>query len=38
MRVANVIVNDIYVVEVVSKYVCVLQLVFYGGEGNEQRA
>ena len=32
---ANVIVNEMYVVEVVCKYGCVLRLVFCGGEGNE---
>jgi hypothetical protein len=30
-----VIVNKIYVVEVVSKYVGALRLVFCGGEANE---
>jgi hypothetical protein len=30
-----VIVNEIFVVEVVNKYVYVLQLVFCGGKGNE---
>ena len=35
MSVADVIVNEIYVDEVVSKYVGVLWLVFCGGEGNE---
>ena len=29
------IVNEIYDVKVVSKYVCGLQLVFCGGEGNQ---
>ena len=29
------IVNEIYVVEVVNKYVDVLQLVFCGGEANK---
>lgn len=33
--VANVIVNEIHVVEVVGKYACVLQLVFCGSEGTE---
>jgi hypothetical protein len=31
----DVIVNEIYVVKVVNKYVCVLQLVFCSSEGNE---
>lgn len=31
----DVIVNEIYVVKVVSRYVCVLQLVCSGSEGNE---
>ena len=31
----DVIVSDMCVVEVVNKHVCVLQLVFCGGEGNE---
>ena len=29
------IINEIYVVEVINKYAGVLQLVFCGGEGNE---
>ena len=29
------IVDEIYVVEVVSQYVCVLRLVFCDGEGNK---
>ena len=32
---ANLIVNEIYVVEVASKYVSVLWLVFCGSEGDE---
>ena len=28
------IINEIYVVEVVDKYVCVLRLVYCGGGGN----
>ena len=30
----DVIANEIYDIEVVSKYVFVLQLVYYGSEGN----
>ena len=33
--VADVFINEIYIVEVVSKYVNVLQLVCYGSEANE---
>ena len=32
--VVNVIINEIYVVKVVNKYACLLQLIFWGSEGN----